>query len=92
VKRKIAAQEFSVIEVAADAVDVFAAEAPEGSAAFDTGLRQGDPIQQVNDQAVDSAKEFFDAVTAACDEQNLNLKIIRNQQTKTLSIIRTSRP
>ena len=78
--------EFSAIGVAADAGGVFVAEVPEGSAAFDAGLRQGDFIQRVNDQAVRSAKEFLDAVTAAPKEQALNLKIIRNQRTKTLNI------
>ena len=84
--RKLAGQEFSAIGVAADAVGVFAAEVPEGSAAFDAGLRQGDLIQQVNEQAVRNAKDFLDAVTAAPKEQTLNVKIIRNQKTQTLNI------
>ena len=71
---------------------VFAAEVPEGSAAFDAGLRQGDLIQQVNDQAVRNAKEFLDAVTAASKEQTLNLKIIRNQKTQTLNINAPAKP
>ena len=84
--RKLADQEFSALGVAADAVGVFAAEVPEGSAAFDAGLRQGDLIQHINDQAVRNAKEFLDAVTAAPKEQTLNLKIIRNQRTETLNV------
>ncbi len=63
--RNLAGQEFSAIGVAADAVGVFAAEVPAGSAAYAAGLRQGDLIQTVNDQAVRTAKEFLDAVTAA---------------------------
>ena len=74
--RKIEGQEFSAIGVAADAVGVLAAEVPGGSAAFDAGLRQGDLIQQVNDQAVRNAKELLDAVAAAPKEQTLNLKMI----------------
>jgi S1-C subfamily serine protease len=66
---------------------VLAVEVPVGAA----GL-QGDLIQQVNDQAVRNAKEFLDAVTAAPKEQALNLKIIRSQQTKTLTVKRTSTP
>ena len=90
--RKLADQEFSAIGVAADAVGVFAAEVPEGSAAFDAGLRRGDLIQQVNDQAVRNAKEFLDAVTAAPREQALKLKVIRNQKTRTLNINAPTKP
>lgn len=90
--RKLADQEFSAIGVAADAVGVFAAEVPEGSAAFAAGLRRGDLIQQVNDQAVRNAKAFLDAVTAAPKEQTLNLQIIRNQRTQTLNINAPAKP
>jgi S1-C subfamily serine protease len=90
--RKMEGQEFSAIGVAVDAVGVFAAEVPERSAAYDAGLRQGDLIQQVSDQAVRNAKEFLDAVTAAPKEQTLNLKIIRNQKTQTLNINAPTKP
>jgi hypothetical protein len=90
--RKLAGQEFSAIGVAADAVGVFAAEVAEGSAAFAAGLRQGDLIQTVNDQAVGSAREFLAAVTAAPQEHTLSLKIIRNQKTHVLNINAPARP
>ena len=90
--RKMEGEEFSAIGVAADAVGVFAAEVPERSAAFDAGLRQGDLIQQVNQQAVRNAKEFLDAVAAASKEQTLNLKIIRNQRTQTVNINVPTKP
>jgi S1-C subfamily serine protease len=85
-------QEFSAIGVAADAVGVFAAEVPEGSAAFDAGVRQGDLIQQVNHQAVRNAGEFLAAVNAAPKEQELRLEIIRNQKTQTLNINAPTKP
>ena len=75
-----------------DAVGAFAAEVPEGSGAFDVGLRQGDLIQQVNDQAVRNAKEFLDAATAAPKEQTLNLKIVRYQRTQILNINAPTKP
>jgi hypothetical protein len=90
--RRMEGQEFSAIGVAADAVGVFAAEVPEGSPAFGAGLRQGDLMQQVNDQAVRNAKAFLDAVTAAPKEQPLNLKIIRNQKTQILNINARTKP
>lgn len=90
--RKLAGQEFSAIGVAADAVGVFAAEVPDGSAAFGAGLRRGDLIQQVNDQAVRNARELLDAVAVAPKEQTLNLRIIRNQKTQTLNIHAPTKP
>lgn len=90
--RTLAGQEFSAIGVAVDAVGAFAAEVPEGSGAFDVGLRQGDLIQQVNDQAVRNAKEFLDAATAAPKEQTLNLKIVRYQRTQILNINAPTKP
>jgi hypothetical protein len=90
--RKMEGQEFSAIGVAADAMGLFAAEVPERSAAYDAGLRQGDLIQQVNEQAVRNAKDFLDAVTAAAREKALNLHIIRNQRTQTLNIEAPTKP
>jgi hypothetical protein len=90
--RKIAGQEFSAIGVAADVVGVFAAEVPEGSAAFAAGLRQGDLIQQVNHQAVRTAEEFLGAVNAAPNEQQVEFEIIRNQKTKPLRINAPTKP
>jgi hypothetical protein len=90
--RKLAGQEFSALGVPADAMGVFAAEVPEGSGALDAGLRRGDFIQQVNEQAVRNAREFLDAVTAAPKEQALSLKIIRNQRTRTLNINAPAKP
>jgi len=90
--RNMEGQEFSAIGVPADAVGVFVADVPERSAAYAVGLRQGDLIQQVNHQALRNAKEFLGAVNAAPKEQTLNLKIIRNQRTKTLSINAPTKP
>ena len=60
--------------VAADAVGVFAAEVPVGSAACAAGLRQGGLIQQVDHPAVRTAEEFLGAVNAAPKQQQVELE------------------
>jgi len=89
--RALQGQEFSSIGVAADAVGVFAAEVPDGSAAFAAGLRQGDFIQRVNQTPVKNGGDFLAAVTAA-PSGKLNLEIFRSQKTQTFTIPPSTKP
>jgi hypothetical protein len=81
-------EEYSTLGVPKDAAGVVVAEVPRGSRAEKDGLRAGDFIQSVNDQAVRSVTEFTNTMAKVAGAQPIRLGLVRNQGDITIPIAR----
>ncbi|MDQ8195647.1 PDZ domain-containing protein [Coraliomargarita sp. SDUM461004] len=82
-------QEFSAYGVTQEEGGIALAAVPNDSAAADAGLQLGDLVQAINGIAVSNTDQFFQALSGI-QAPLLQLKVVRDQQTIELEVLRPS--
>jgi putative serine protease PepD len=64
-----------------------------GSPAEKAGVKKGDVITGINDKTVHSSDDLTDALQDHADDEQLNLQVLRNGESKTLQLsLQPARP